>query len=134
MKTVCFFSIILWLCMSQKAGAQHYRVLYTGSDLNQPDSSDSIRSISSSEASNLLKILYRDGRRIKISTKTVWGYTDNRNHIYRFYRGKTYKVTALGETIKYEREEQRFVGKPVYVGNFTVKYQSHGLDGEVHSD
>ncbi|GAB3901919.1 hypothetical protein [Spirosoma agri] len=134
MNPIFFFLVGLVLLFSKGAQAQNCRILYVGNDLEKPDLGDSIRYISASEAAGVLKVYYKDGRKRKIKSATVWGYTDNRHHNYRFYKGKTYKVVAIGETVKYEREEQRSVGKPVYVGNFTVNYHSTGLDGEVFSD
>ncbi len=119
---------------NSQVSAQRYRILYTSEDLNKSNSQDSVKYISVNEMLGVYKVIYKDGHKRKLNPKTVWGYTDDKNHVYRFYEGKVFKVTSIDAVVTYQREEQRYVSKPVYVGNFTAKYKSEGLDGMIVSN
>jgi hypothetical protein len=128
------FLIILSLSFSTESLAQYYRVLFTSNDISSTDSIGFIKHINFSEASDHIWVKYKDGHKVKIKNDTIWGFSDKKSHIYRFFKGDIYKVTLFGYMVKYERETQIFVGKPGYTGNAIIKYNSIGLNGEIRPD
>ncbi len=117
-------------CSRAYQSQPQYKILYSSDDIvGSKDSS--IRYILASDFANRVTVRYHDGRKKKIDFPQLWGYVGEKGEIYRIYKDKIYEITLVGDTVKYFRKEQRSVGKPVYTGNFKVKYKSIGLDGEI---
>ena len=131
MRTLFAFAVSLLLSGPTRTWAQQYRLLTTSQDLKQTNVVDSIVFIRASDEANHIWVKYKNGQKVKIQNATVWGFIDRKGRVYRFAKGHIYKVVSQGDPVLYERDEQRWVGKPVYTGNSVGRYQSTGLDGEV---
>ncbi len=126
-------TIVVSLCGCNRSKVPQYRVLYSSDSIASPRDS-SIRYILASDFANRIRVRYHNGRKNIIDFSKLWGYIGEKGDVYRFYKDKIYEVTVLGDTVKYLRKEQRSVGRPVYTGNFVVRYHSVGLNGEIVLD
>ncbi len=133
MKRLLVVTIIAFVCGCSPTRVPQYRIIYDSDEITGSRDS-SIRYILASDFANRIRVRYHDDRRNLIDFSQLWGYIGEKGDIYRFYNDKIYTVTSIGDEVKYLRKEQRSVGRPVYTGNFVVKYRSTGLNGEIFRD
>lgn len=104
------------------------RVLYSSQDLDQRYVRPVIRDvIPNGIFSSNITVLYQDGRRERIPRRSIWGYEDRKNRVYRYYEGSFLQVVEIGELVKYTH--QGIISDGILIEN---TYFSKTLDSAIH--
>ncbi|TKT94236.1 hypothetical protein [Dyadobacter frigoris] len=94
-------------CSFSTSFGQHQKLLYNSSDIGQSDSL-TIKTIRGQQYSRYVKVFNRSGTKIKIPKDSLWGFTDRKGHIYRFYKKLPYRVVFKNDFVKYIYNGCRF--------------------------
>ncbi|MFD1144806.1 hypothetical protein ACFQ4C_26995 [Larkinella insperata] len=102
---VVLLALLVSACApQQRLRTEPNRLLLQSTDINNTTASQPVKSIHPSFLGfGNLTIRYADGRTEKVSKKSVWGYTDKKGRVYRYYRNTYFEVLDLDEVVRYER-------------------------------
>lgn len=96
---------------------QPNRVLQTSEDLQQVSAVDSIARIKPGGllVTKNIRLILRNGERQRVARKAIWGYSDDKGHVWRSFRKTFYEVVRVNDVVEYELIEPRNVGNNVVV-------------------
>jgi hypothetical protein len=81
--------------------AQHAALYYRSSSIDSSQRDSSIHKIGVQKLTKYLIIKYTDGTKSKIPKDSVWGFRDNKGHLFRIFKGEPYQIMKRNGLIKY---------------------------------
>lgn len=105
-RIVWIFALWLAACSpQQRLRIEPNRILHRSADVHNAGTGEPIESVRPILLSyGNLMVRYPDGRAEKVSRKNIWGYTDQKGRVYRYYRNAYYEVITMGDVVHYRKE------------------------------
>lgn len=119
-KLVAVLLLVLGGCSPKhvaKLTIQPNRVLYVSDDLHQVSEVDSIARIRPTGflGTKNIRLTLQNGERQKVARKDIWGYSDEKGHVWRRFRKSFYEVVRVSDVVEYEVIEPRNVGNNIVI-------------------
>jgi hypothetical protein len=106
MKTFLLF-IFIASGIGQTCIAQHPRLIYPGYDTDHSDSL-TIRHVRPQTLGKSLVVKYQNGTKMKIPKASLWGFSDKKGRIFRFYNNHPYRAIIKDNFVKYVYQQCRY--------------------------